>query len=235
LRTSTETAADYIRKRVVVDASGCWLWRGRKEHRRYGFACWQRRRVKAHRFAWMIFVGDIPDGIFVLHRCDVPSCCNPDHLFLGTQADNVADCYAKGRNGPMPYCPPELRARGANSGMVRYPGLLAGEKNGRSKITDTQRAEIKTKRMFGTPRWMLALEYGVSDGQVGRICSGIKVEDKRVWRPEARARASIRMRGRIMSKEAIEKTAAAHRGMKRSEETKARLRAAWVLRRKKNA
>ncbi len=55
-------------------------------------------RVKAHRAAWMLYKGDIPQGKRVLHRCDVPSCVNPEHLFLGTLKDNSRDSILKGRN-----------------------------------------------------------------------------------------------------------------------------------------
>jgi len=60
-----------------------------------------QRPQKAHRVAWELHYGPIPQNMQVLHRCDNPPCCNPDHLFLGTQADNVADMIAKKR-GRMP-------------------------------------------------------------------------------------------------------------------------------------
>ncbi|MGH7024521.1 MAG: HNH endonuclease signature motif containing protein [Caulobacteraceae bacterium] len=57
---------------------------------------WRDTRY-AHRLAWELANGPIPDGLLILHKCDNPVCCNPDHLFLGTAADNHADCAAKGR------------------------------------------------------------------------------------------------------------------------------------------
>ncbi len=72
--------------------TGCWLWTGYVE--RYGAF----RGLKAHRAAWMLYKGDIPQGKRVLHRCDVPSCVNPEHLFLGTLRDNSRDSILKGRN-----------------------------------------------------------------------------------------------------------------------------------------
>jgi hypothetical protein len=76
--------------------SGCWLWCGNASVLGYGVA-WDGRPVYAHRLAARLYrLGD-PTGKVVCHRCDVPSCVNPKHLFLGTQADNLSDMRAKGR------------------------------------------------------------------------------------------------------------------------------------------
>lgn len=89
--------------------SGCWLWIGTRNGDGYGHLKMPRGfNAKAHRVAWRLFRGDIPTGVHVLHRCDTPNCVNPAHLFLGTNADNVADRQAKQR-----------QARGARAGRVR--------------------------------------------------------------------------------------------------------------------
>ena len=80
--------------------TGCHLWIGGADPDGYGVISRQGRRGKqerAHRVAYELFVGPIPDGICVLHRCDTPACVNPEHLFLGTNLDNVRDRDAKGR------------------------------------------------------------------------------------------------------------------------------------------
>lgn len=88
----------------------CWFWSAGKSRGRYG-QFWMEGRVEgAHRVAWAIKNGVVPDGMHVLHRCDNPTCVNPSHLWLGTHADNMADREAKGR-GHQP--------KGARNGSAR--------------------------------------------------------------------------------------------------------------------
>ena len=86
------------------DENGCWIYGG-ASYNGYGMIHFEGRQTYAHRLAWQIFRGPIPKHdshrgtMVVAHRCDQPRCCNPEHLFVGSQADNVADMHAKGR-GP---------------------------------------------------------------------------------------------------------------------------------------
>lgn len=79
--------------------SGCWLWlrsvKGKKGTNNYGSIHRNGRSFSAHRYSWMKHLGRIPNGMFVLHKCDVRCCVNPDHLFIGTQSDNIVDCVRK--------------------------------------------------------------------------------------------------------------------------------------------
>jgi HNH endonuclease len=101
--------------------------------------------VRAHRFAWSIANGKpVPDGLFVLHRCDVPLCVNPDHLFLGTQLDNMRDCARKGR-------------------------MQFGEERASAKLTVSQIRRIRRLAGSGRPMQDLAREYGVTGPTIQSI------------------------------------------------------------------
>lgn len=88
---------EFIKQRVNVNENDCWIWKGSKHRQGYGNVTYKEKLELAHRVSWMIYYGEIPEGIKVCHHCDEPSCVNPAHLFLGTQLDNMADCIKKGR------------------------------------------------------------------------------------------------------------------------------------------
>jgi len=96
------------------DANGCWLYTGFRKWDGYG---WLNRKVNgkprsmtAHRYSWILAHGEPANGLHILHRCDNPPCCNPDHLFLGTHQDNMNDRVAKGRSHGTLY-PDRVRPR----------------------------------------------------------------------------------------------------------------------------
>lgn len=81
-----------------IPNGGCWIWVGSKTEKGYGRFCMEGKNLRSHRVAYELYVGDIPPGMFVCHSCDEPSCCNPKHLWLGTNADNQRDKMDKGRD-----------------------------------------------------------------------------------------------------------------------------------------
>lgn len=81
----------------VEKTDSCWNWTGAISSNGYGSATFESRRISSHRLSWILCNGEIPNGLFVLHTCDNRKCVNPGHLFLGTQKDNMQDCYKKGR------------------------------------------------------------------------------------------------------------------------------------------
>lgn len=82
----------------------CWLWTGSKRHKGYGAFVWAENGLvvqgRAHRYSWELVNGRIPEGLCCLHKCDTPACVRPDHLWIGTKADNNCDMVSKGRHVP---------------------------------------------------------------------------------------------------------------------------------------
>ena len=92
-------AKDRFWDKVDVRSSGdCWEWKRSKSWNGYG-KFWDGTKIEgAQRMAWRLAHGDIPHGLYICHHCDNPGCCNPNHLFAGTQMDNMADMKQKGRS-----------------------------------------------------------------------------------------------------------------------------------------
>ncbi|MBK8772145.1 MAG: HNH endonuclease [Rhizobiales bacterium] len=98
----------------TISNTGCWIFSGKPGQDGYGKLKVRGKTVRAHRHYYTVYVGPIPSGLWVLHRCDTPMCVNPRHLYVGTQLDNEHDKDARGRRPPSPAIThPERMPRGA--------------------------------------------------------------------------------------------------------------------------
>lgn len=116
--------ADRLWEKIEVGSHWeCWPRTGAHDSKGYGLLKVQGAQQRAHRLVWEYTYGPIPDGLWVLHRCDNPPCCNPDHLFLGTNQDNQRDSVNKGRNANMKkvHCPQGHLYDEANT-YIRFDG-----------------------------------------------------------------------------------------------------------------
>ena len=139
-------------RRVSYSPTGCWEWKGAHANYGYGQVYIGGRIQRAHRIAWEMFYGPIPPGIKVCHACDNPPCVRPDHLFLGTQADNLHDMLAKGRHF-TPFGSREQR----------------GEANLTAKLTEKSVREIRRLGAYGMFQKDIAARYGITLSNVGCI------------------------------------------------------------------
>lgn len=143
--------------RNIKNINGCWEWQGCKRPSGYGRLTvgsrtdGTRRTSSAHRESYKAFIGDIPDGLWVLHKCDNPCCINPDHLYLGDRSQNVADMVGRGR--------------------VKFS---VGSSHINSKLTEADVFAIRKERIeMKTPYRAIAAKYGIkSHKTIIQICKG---------------------------------------------------------------
>ena len=141
-------------------AGTCWVWTASTNKDGYGSFGLDGRVQLAHRVAYQIHTGEIPDDLCVLHSCDNPPCVNPAHLSIGTQQDNMVQRSARGRT-----------ADGDRSGSRTHPeSRPRGERNGNARLTERDVREILGWWATGdATQRQLARVYGASDGQIHKI------------------------------------------------------------------
>ena len=139
----------WVKLNSRIDKTGgtnkCWPWIGSIDRKRggYGHIWWNGKLHRAHRMVYRFGVGNIPDGMHVLHSCDNPKCCNPEHLSLGTHAENMKQKGAR------------KRGRGAS-----------GERHPKAKLTDEQVREIRSDNRSLSK---IAMDYGVTKQNISAI------------------------------------------------------------------
>jgi len=139
-----KTLQTYLEARFRV-TPGCWIWTGSLSPKGYGKLQIGNYHLRAHRVSYEVYVGPITDPeLMVLHRCDNPSCVNPEHLRLGTNADNMKDKKDKGRSAK-------------------------GEGHGMAKLSNAQRTEIWNELQAGAGIRPTARKWGVSTGCICNI------------------------------------------------------------------
>lgn len=153
--------ADVFKEKMKPMPNGCIEWTGNIDTTGYGRFGFDQKILLAHRVSWVLFKGEIPKDMCILHKCDNPPCVNPEHLFLGDRGENARDMAKKGRqwvqknpNG-RPICPLELKPR--------------GEKHGNAKLSNEEVLSIRTRFCAGEKQKDLAAIFGVSKSLVNQI------------------------------------------------------------------
>lgn len=175
----------------VRKVGACWEWQRGRHRQGYGQLTRGGRTRLAHRAVYELLCGPVPDGLKVLHRCDNPPCVNPVHLFVGTQADNMADMSRKRRRHKLTaeqveQAKGQRRAGRPGKAVAADLGVSTttlhkeaplgrkarGEEHGRAKLTAGQVRAIRSEHAAGTSRRELAVRFGVSKSSVDRVLTG---------------------------------------------------------------
>jgi hypothetical protein len=160
------TPEDVARFWIKVNKTDtCWLWTAATLSCGYGSFGLNGRQHGAHRIAYTLTYGNIPEGMYICHACDVRNCVRPDHLWAGTQKDNIQDCIAKGRFAMMPgsHMPPACHLRGEEIyGSVATPDLVRAI---RHRYAEGQTIIVHLAREFGVGRMVVR---GIIEGSTWR-------------------------------------------------------------------
>lgn len=153
--------ANFFRRIKINQDTGCHEWQATKTKGGYGQVSLFGRMFSVHRVAYFLATGNDPSGLDTCHTCDNPSCCNPDHLFIGTTSENMRDCAAKGRAN---------KPRGDMNGARIHPETRCrGEAHWSCKLTAESVRAIRDSHSAGVRQNRLAAEFGVSTAVIGKV------------------------------------------------------------------
>lgn len=150
-----EIRSRIARKVLINEENGCWEWIGNPRENGYCRSTFKRKNWYVHRMAYTAFIGEIPNGMDVCHKCDNRKCCNPAHLFVGTRKDNMEDAVEKGRQAKGDMLP-------------------------QTKLTEMHINEIVERAAIGEPYEEIAKDFGICKQRAGQIAikNGIRRRNK---------------------------------------------------------
>lgn len=131
-----------------IDSRGCWIWKKGKSSMGYGCISYDGKQQRSHRVSYLLYKGPIENGLFVCHACDIPSCVNPDHLWLGNNKENIIDMFKKKRKSNV------------------------GDNNPRATLKERQVINIKQKLKDGIKAAIIAKTYRVKKAIIDNIKVG---------------------------------------------------------------
>jgi hypothetical protein len=175
------TLRERLFSRIIKQDDECWIWTGSKAESGHGHInVGKNKMMKTHRLSWIFLRGPIPDGLCVLHHCDVPACINPDHLYVGTVQNNVDDMWARGRQ-PKDYNHPPQDC----------------ENNPNALLSNKQVAEIKRMLLDGKRQVDVARMFGVSRFVIWSISKG------RTWKDIVASKSAELLTSRNLTNEQL--------------------------------
>ena len=166
MKNTIEVERQHLEERLFAKLSvkgedECWEWTANKLGGGYGVFYLQGKTYYVHRLSYLLYRGEIPEGMLVCHTCDNPACANPKHLFLGTIRDNMADKIRKNR-----------QAKGVTHAMFGNGHLMIGENNPTAKLTDDQVRQIFNLKEQRLTQHEIGRRFGIRQATVSGLLHG---------------------------------------------------------------